>query len=164
MEYCRIRVSGKYDYDNSIFIGPKVYEGVHGFHLITPLLRDGDGLPILVNRGFVSKDHIPQVDNSATRPLKVEVLGLLHRGSPTKYWSTPNNKPDENAWYWLDTRAVLRQCGRGGSTEPFRDVYLEEIFQGNPGEVQSRMGDGTPVGRAPTVELRNNHATYAFIW
>jgi len=163
LEHRRIRISGRYDYDNSIYIGPKVNEGVHGYHLVTPLMRDGDHLPILINRGFVSNNCLGQVDSGSSRSASVEVFGFLRR-SPSKYWSTPSNKPNENAWYWLDTRAVLSQCGQDGDAQPFRDVYLEEVFQGEPGGITSRMAEGIPIGRAPTVDLRNTHATYAFIW
>lgn len=35
---------------------------------------------------------------------------------------------------------------------------------GNAGEAAQRVADGIPIGRPPTIELRNQHATYAATW
>ena len=36
--------------------------------------------------------------------------------------------------------------------------------EGHPGDAQSCVTHGKPVGRAPTVEVRNSHAAYVFTW
>ncbi|PWN27132.1 hypothetical protein BDZ90DRAFT_232691 [Jaminaea rosea] len=41
-------------------------------------------------------------------------------------------------------------------------VFLEEIFEGYDGGI--RVEKGIPVGRAATIELRNQHAVYAATW
>jgi surfeit locus 1 family protein len=161
LEYRRIRVRGHYENEKSIYIGPKVYEGAHGYHVVTPLVRSGDEAPILVNRGFVSDGHLNNLNESSSP--EITVLALLRR-APSKYWLTPNNKPDENKWYWLDVKTVMGYSGSDPDTERFCGVYLEEVFQGDPGDVKSKMAQGMPIGRSPTVDFRNTHATYAFIW
>lgn len=35
---------------------------------------------------------------------------------------------------------------------------------GNVGEAATRVAQGIPVGRAATIELRNQHAVYAATW
>lgn len=53
--YRKVFVTGTFDYDHEILLGPRTREGELGFHIITPLIR-GDGLDtILVNRGFVKR-------------------------------------------------------------------------------------------------------------
>lgn len=41
-------------------------------------------------------------------------------------------------------------------------VFLEEVFEGYDGNI--RVEKGIPVGRAATIELRNQHAVYAATW
>lgn len=143
--------------DKTVYIGPKVHDGIHGYHLVSLLVRAEGGSPILVNRGFISSKNISEAARQSDQEQR-ELVGFL-RIAPVKYWSTPENSPNENRWFWLDTSAITRHFG-GGSDE----VFLEEIFQGDPGEVKLRLSKGIPIGRAPTVEFRNTHATYAFIW
>ncbi|KAJ1032407.1 hypothetical protein NDA16_000433 [Ustilago loliicola] len=44
------------------------------------------------------------------------------------------------------------------------DVLPEFDFHGNVGEAATRVSRGIPVGRAATIELRNQHAVYAATW
>lgn len=54
--------------------------------------------------------------------------------------------------------------GGEGEGERVLPVYLEEVFDGNVGEAATRIAQGIPVGRAATIELRNQHAVYAATW
>lgn len=36
--------------------------------------------------------------------------------------------------------------------------------EGNAGQMKQMVNHGIPLGRAPTIELRNMHATYAVTW
>ena len=38
------------------------------------------------------------------------------------------------------------------------------MTEGTAGEQSSSISKGIPLGRAPTVELRNMHSTYAITW
>ncbi|KAK0537722.1 surf-like protein [Tilletia horrida] len=49
-------------------------------------------------------------------------------------------------------------------TRPVLPILLEEIFEGHAGEASQRVLQGIPLGRAPTIELRNQHAVYAGTW
>ncbi|KAL9934090.1 hypothetical protein V8E36_007172 [Tilletia maclaganii] len=50
------------------------------------------------------------------------------------------------------------------SKRPVLPILLEEIFEGHAGEASHRVSHGLPLGRAPTIELRNQHAVYASTW
>lgn len=50
-------LSGTFDHENEILLGPRTRDGQLGFHVITPLLRGEGQDTILVNRGFVNRDH-----------------------------------------------------------------------------------------------------------
>lgn len=41
---------------------------------------------------------------------------------------------------------------------------FSKTSDGNAGEAAQRVQDGIPIGRPPTIELRNQHATYAATW
>lgn len=61
--------------------------------------------------------------------------------------------------------SVKSMLGLGPSeTRNVLPVYMEQIFEGNLGDVSRYMQNGLPIGRAATVELRNQHAVYAATW
>ena len=43
-------------------------------------------------------------------------------------------------------------------------IYIHFLVEGHAGEANTRMSKGTPVGRAPTVDLRNSHLSYVITW
>jgi surfeit locus 1 family protein len=51
-----------------------------------------------------------------------------------------------------------------GGTKNVLPVYMEQIFEGNLGDASRYLQNGLPIGRAATVELRNQHAVYAATW
>jgi surfeit locus 1 family protein len=44
------------------------------------------------------------------------------------------------------------------------DLYLDSTTEGNAADLARSIEKGYPVGRAATVELRNQHAVYAATW
>lgn len=53
----KVYVTGEFDHEHSIELGPKTRDGQLGYHVFTPLKR-GDGQDtILVNRGFVKREY-----------------------------------------------------------------------------------------------------------
>ena len=52
LQYRRVTVEGEYDPSEEVLIRSQVELGQAGFHVITPLVRDG-GSAVLVNRGWV---------------------------------------------------------------------------------------------------------------
>jgi len=118
----RVLVKGRWDHAHTMLLSPRVREGVHGFHVITPLIRD-NGSTILVDRGFVSRefaDSIPEPEEN-----EVEVLGML-RMSQKRNFFTPDNKPDEGEWYWTDVEKMAEYAG--GEKAGVQPVLLEEFF------------------------------------
>ena len=91
---------------------------------------------------------------------------------------TPANKPETGEFQFAD----IDQMATTAHTQP---VLVDQIFgelepslyrspcssvltlintEGNAGEMKQMMNHGIPIGRAPTIELRNTHATYAVTW
>ncbi|KAG2736467.1 hypothetical protein G9P44_000557 [Scheffersomyces stipitis] len=57
-EYRRFKCKGHFDYDQEIFLGPRIRDGQLGYLVITPFVRTSGGKPILVERGWIHKDKV----------------------------------------------------------------------------------------------------------
>jgi len=61
--YRKLEVRGVFDPAHTILLDNRVYKGVAGYHILTPLIIDGGPLAILVNRGWVavgrSREQLP---------------------------------------------------------------------------------------------------------
>jgi len=121
--YRKVILRGKWDHARSILLAPRVREGVHGVHVITPLVRD-NGSTVLVDRGFVSKDQVSRSLHQQENG-EVEVLGML-RTSQSRNTFTPDNHPEDGIWYWADIDAMAEYAG--GEQAEVQPVFVEQIF------------------------------------
>lgn len=158
--YRKILTRGKWDHEHAILLGPRVRDGTHGYHLITPLIRP-DATTILVDRGFVSKDFADHTKRLEQRDVEVEVKGML-RSSQTRNMFTPDNHPERGEWFWADIDAMTEYAG--GEQAGVQPVLVEEIFEGHSGDASLRLERGTPIGRTPVVDIRNAHMSYVVTW
>jgi len=102
---------------------PRVRDGVHGVHIVTPLIRE-NGSTVLVDRGFVSRDFVSSID-SEKEDGQVEVLGML-RTSQSRNVFTPDNDPEHREWYWTDVEKMAHFAG--GEASDVQPVFIEQIF------------------------------------
>lgn len=105
-----------------MLLGPRVRDGTHGYHVITPLVRT-DGSTVLVDRGFISKDYADRYARDEGG--EVQVLGML-RTSHTRNSFTPDNQPGEGEWYWADIDSMAEFAG--GEAAGVQPVFIEQIF------------------------------------
>ncbi|KAF8913090.1 mitochondrial protein required for respiration [Gymnopilus junonius] len=155
----RVLVKGKWDHAHTMLLSPRVREGVHGVNVVTPLIRE-NGSTILVDRGFVSQDCIPLIDSQPDNG-EVEALGMLRTSQPRNLF-TPDNDPAHGKWYWTDVEGMAEYAG--GQAAGVQPVFIQQIFEGHAGEALTRLGKGIPIGRTPTVDLRNSHLSYVITW
>ncbi|KAH7930398.1 SURF1-domain-containing protein [Leucogyrophana mollusca] len=156
--YRRVLLRGRWDHKHSMLLGPRVRDGVHGYHVVTPLVRS-DGSTVLVDRGFISKDFATNFVRGDDG--EVEMTGML-RTSHTRNNFTPDNRPEEGQWYWADVEGMAEYAG--GEQAHVQPVFIEEIFNGHAGDASTRLNKGIPLGRAPTVDVRNAHLSYVITW
>ncbi|GAA5937500.1 cytochrome oxidase assembly protein SHY1 [Sporobolomyces koalae] len=153
----KVYVTGTFDHNNSIVLGPKTRDGQIGYHVITPLKR-GDGKDtIMVNRGFVKREVKDAKDRPAGLTTEtVEIVGMLRdQEAPNSF--TPVNDPSRDQWVFSNIAEMAKHTG----SEP---VLVDEIYNDHPGKAEIYLRQGIPVGRNASIELRNMHATYAATW
>jgi surfeit locus 1 family protein len=156
-DYRRVYAQGILRHDKEMLIGPRTMDGKDGFMVVTPLERE-NGSTILVNRGWISKEKKHQVDRDpASLPKgQVEVSGLLREPWKKNYF-TPDNKPEEGKFYFPDVHEMAQFSG----AEP---VWIEATMKPDLLVSMNREAKGIPIGRAPEVNLRNNHVQYIVTW
>ena len=119
----KVLLKGRWDHEHTMLIGPRVREGSHGYHVVTPLMRP-DGSTVLVDRGFISKDKVDKAGHLLENE-EVQILGML-RTAQARNSFTPNNLPDEGIWYWTDVDAMAEYAG--GEAARVQPVFIEQIF------------------------------------
>ncbi|KAF5388466.1 hypothetical protein D9757_004620 [Collybiopsis confluens] len=119
----KVLIHGKWDHEHTMLLTPRVREGVHGAHVITPLVRE-NGTTVLVDRGFVSNGFAENMSFTKEEG-EVEVLGML-RTSQVRNRFTPDNLPDERKWYWNDVEGMAAYAG--GNEANVQPVFVERIF------------------------------------
>ncbi|KAL8278665.1 hypothetical protein RQP46_008957 [Phenoliferia psychrophenolica] len=155
--YRRVYVEGTFDHDHEILLGPRTRDGEIGFQVIAPFVRGEGKDTILVNRGFVKRDHKDRRDRPEGEiEGKVQIVGML-RDQDRSNSFTPQNTPAKEEWVFSDIKQMADHTG----AEP---VLVDEIFAGNAGQIREKLAVGSPVGRAASIELRNQHLTYAVTW
>ncbi|GAB7345982.1 hypothetical protein MBLNU457_4203t2 [Dothideomycetes sp. NU457] len=160
-DYRRVYATGKFRHDQEMLIGPRMHDGNNGYLVVTPLERDFGDYPgntkILVCRGWIAKDKAAQADRPDSLPSgEVTVKGLLRE--PWKKNSfTPDNKPEENKFYFPDVEQMAKHTGS-------QVVWIEETMRPDLITAYDREAKGVPIGRPAEVNLRNNHGQYIFTW
>lgn len=148
--------------------------------VITPLERGEGESTVLVNRGWISKQHRDQRTRRAGLPTgKVVVEGLL-REPWKRNMFTPANRPEKGEFYFPDVHEMAALVGSQpvwiestqGTDRPFHElrpicISLKTDNVSAEPEYMKMMeyeARGIPFGRAAEVNLRNNHAQYIFTW
>jgi len=156
----RVRLRGTWDESHNMLLGPRKEFDTHGYDVITPLRR-ADGSTILVNRGFIGRDFARQWGPRESTSEEVEIVALLRERREKSRW-IPDNQPETGIWTWPDAEGLAEHAGGAGAN--VQPVLVEQIFEGNSAQVNHMVSHGSPVGRPPSIELRNMHAVYAATW
>ena len=151
-DYRAVTVSGEFDHQHEMTLAGRVHNGRPGFHVITPLRRtDGDGPPVLVDRGWVPADRRAPDARPDSRPSgPITVTGVARRPEAAG-WMTPDNDPATNTWYWVDVPGMAAYAG------------LEAVAPMIVEAAETPTGS-LPVGGQTQVDLPNNHLEYALTW
>ncbi|XP_036973786.1 surfeit locus protein 1 [Acanthopagrus latus] len=164
LEYRRVKVRGKYDHSQEMYILPRSpvdpekeareagqlsSSGETGANVITPFHCTDLGITILVNRGYVPRQKIrPETRMKGQTEDEVEVVGVVRQTEQRKPF-VPQNDVERNRWHYRDLETMASVTG----AEPiFIDADLGSTIPGGP------------IGGQTRVTLRNEHIQYIATW
>lgn len=116
-EYRRFRVKGHFDYDQEMFLGVRMREGTPGYLVVCPFIRSDGGKPILIERGWISKDKVIP-DSRIGGPLEymarpqgeIEIEAMF-RIMPKKSSLQYEHEKGNRLFYVPDVEAMAEQSG-----------------------------------------------------
>lgn len=150
-QFRRVRLTGSFLNGHELFLAARSLRGNPGWHLITPFAVSG-GPTILVNRGWLPLSHKPPETRPDSQiPGATKIVGIL-RLPPGKNAFTPDNKPDEGGWFWVDLPAMAKRAG----LKSHPAYYIELLQGGTPGTY--------PLAAQSRIQARNEHLQYVITW
>lgn len=113
-EYQKAEVAGKFLTGKVMFLDNKPYNGVHGYHVITPFKINNTQDYILVNRGWVPmrthRKDLPEVKTSNKQQV---IKGMIK--FPSSQFKLGEGINENNQWpwriQWLEIEAIAKQLG-----------------------------------------------------
>jgi surfeit locus 1 family protein len=113
-EYQKAEVSGMFLTDRIIFLDNKPYNGIHGYHVLTPLKIKDTNEYILVNRGWVPmKTHRENLPGVETSDRLQHIKGMIK--FPSSQFTLGDAINENNQWpwriQWLEMDAIEKQLG-----------------------------------------------------
>lgn len=111
-EYRRFKVKGHFDYNQELFLGPRIRNGEVGYLLVTPFVRSDGGKPILIDRGWIAKEKvIPETRNKgylshlALPQGEIEIEAMF-RTMPKKSKMQYEHEPGTRLFHIRDVKAM----------------------------------------------------------
>lgn len=150
-EFSKTRVTGAFRNDKEMYLAARSLNGNVGYHVVTPIVL-ADGSVVLVDRGWVPTERKDPSQRAAGQLAGNVTLEGLLRGSQKQNWLVPDNEPQHNIWFYVDTAAM----GKWAGLDRVRPYFVEAGPAPNPG--------GYPIGGQSHIELPNNHLQYSIIW
>jgi surfeit locus 1 family protein len=160
MEYQTVTVRGRFLHEKEMFLGPRSLikpesgdaggglmstKNTSGYLVITPFKLNDREETILVNRGWVSRQHLkPESRPEGQVSGDVELKGVVRLPEARPQFS-PSHKTDIFLY-----RDVPRMCQVTGADPIFLDA--KTTFSGGP------------VGGQTRVNIRNEHLSYIVTW
>ena len=159
MEYRAVKAEGKYDFANQMVLRNQYNNGQLGYHLLTPLVRDGSSA-VMVDRGWIPADG-----NSAPGDWRkydetgaVVVRGIIRLGQSRPELgivTDPTLSPGQvrlDVWNMVNLERISQQI-----PYPVLPVYIQPDV--NPTDTQP------PIPYQPEIELSEGpHLGYAGQW
>ena len=154
-DFRRVSVSGTFLHDAEMLLTGRTHRGRAGAQVVTPLRRGEPGAAgqiVLVNRGWVPVDRQApdsRPDSLVAGPVRVDGIARI---PPPRGWLRPDNRPEENLWFWTDLPAMAAYAGAPAAVP----LVVEAGRGGAP--------EALPVGGRTAIDIPNNHLQYALTW
>jgi surfeit locus 1 family protein len=159
--YRRLEVRGVFDDARTILLDNRVFEGVAGYHVLTPLRIDGGQLAILVNRGWMpagrSRDQVP-LPPTPHGEVKLEGMAV---DPHSRYFELAQTPPQGRVWQNLDFERYAASYGR-----TLQPVLLQQTSQVADGLLRSwpRPDSGVSMHVSYAIQWYSLATTLAVLW
>ncbi len=148
--YRQVEVKGVFDPTHEILLDNRVYNGVAGYHVLTPLKIEGQNRYVLVNRGWVpigkNRLQLPRIP-PLTFSVKIHGLAL---DPNTRYFELPGAQPKGVLWQNLNFERYAAISGL--SLQP---ILLQQSNDTGDGLIRNWPRPDTGV---------DTHVSYAIQW
>ena len=148
-------VTGTYQHDKEMWIQTRTYDGIPGYHMLTPFVLENKKGVLLVNRGWIPIEQEMPKDGLIERSAgPVKIVGMV-KSVPRANSFVPENRPTKNQWFRIDLAQMAQEKG----IEQFIDnavFYVEDEGRGEKGHY--------PFHVATLNKPNNNHAQYMVFW
>ncbi len=141
--FLKIKTSGSIDFDKQIYLYNLNESGTPGFEVINPITIGDENF--LINRGWIP------FEKKGTQEINVfdqeNIIGTLKLQGRKNIFK-PDNDLDENYWFSLNRKDILKFTGKKFSKYI---IYLDGNYQ-------------FPRPKKITANISNNHQKYAITW
>jgi len=157
MEWRAVTVTGEYDFANQVALRNRYNGSQYGYHLLTPLLFDGEA--VIVDRGWVPADSssTPTDWRKYDEADAVTVTGQIRlgQGKPA-YGGVADALPADGSPLWVWNNADVERIARQ-MPYPILKIYIQP---------DADQADATPpIPFQPEIELtEGSHFGYALQW
>jgi surfeit locus 1 family protein len=157
MEWRPVKVIGEYDFANQVALRNQYYGDQYGYHLLTPLLFDGEA--VLVDRGWIPADgnSNPSDWHRYDEPGTVNLSGQIRLGQTKPAFggvvdTLPENGSELHVWNNANLAQIASQM-----PYPVLPIYIQPAA--NATDIEP------PIPFQPEVELTEGpHLGYAVQW
>lgn len=152
MEWRKVTVTGEYDFANQVALRNQYYGNQYGYHLITPLLFNGEA--VLVDRGWIPADGDSTAWDQYDELGQVTVTGQIRLGQAKPAYGGVADAELGRLDFWnnLNVARISEQI-----PYPILSVYIQPNVIENDSE--------PPIAFQPVIELTEGpHFGYAMQW
>ena len=153
-EFKSVEFTGSLLHKNEIYITGKTYEGIAGFHVITPFELNNNKI-ILINRGWVSEGYRnPEKRKFSLVEGQILIKGII-RYPQKKGYFVPENDGKNGFWFTIKPNEIINFLNLT-SNKVINNYYIDALRQGEKLTL--------PIGVTGKPKLRNQHLSYAVTW
>jgi surfeit locus 1 family protein len=159
--YRRVEVRGVFDPVHEILLDNRIYNGVAGYHVLTPMRIEGSNRFVLINRGWIpvgkSRNVLPPIPPLMAR---LKIVGIAVDPN-TRYFELTGAQSAGRVWQNLNFERYA--AGSGLSLQP---LLLQQLNDTGDGLVRSwpRPDTGASMHTSYAIQWYGLAATLAVLW
>jgi cytochrome oxidase assembly protein ShyY1 len=123
LEYRKVLVTGHFDYNREVYVGPRLHDGKKGYTVVCPFVQKNGGADVLIDRGWISADKVVPASRNLQHlscPQGEITVECVVRVAPTKGMFHMEHEKGSKLYQILDADAMSKELGTSG-------VYLQAL-------------------------------------